>query len=35
MKIDVEGFEMEVIEGGINTVKSANKIIIETHSKRL
>ena len=35
IKIDVEGFEMEVLEGGISTVKSANTVIIETHSKGL
>ena len=35
IKIDVEGFEIEVIKGGLNTVKNAKAIIIETHSKNL
>lgn len=35
VKIDVEGFEMEVLKGGLNVIKNANTIIIETHSKDL
>ncbi len=35
IKIDVEGFEIEVIKGGLNTFKNAKAIIIETHSKNL
>lgn len=35
IKIDVEGFEIEVIKGGFNTIKNAKTIIIETHSKNL
>ena len=34
MKIDVEGFELDVLEGGVETIKKYHpKIIIETHSK--
>ena len=35
IKIDVEGFEIEVLKGGLNTIKNAKTIIIETHSKNL
>jgi FkbM family methyltransferase len=36
LKIDVEGFELDVIEGAINTIKKYKpKIIIETHSREL
>ena len=36
LKIDVEGFEMEVLEGAIKTIKKYHpKIIIETHSRAL
>lgn len=35
LKIDVEGFEMEVLKGGLNTVKTAMIVIVETHSKEL
>jgi len=36
LKIDVEGYEAEVIEGAIETIKSNHpKIILETHSKDL
>lgn len=36
VKIDVEGYEMEVLAGGLNTIKSnLPKIIIETHSAEL
>lgn len=36
MKIDVEGFELDVLEGAIETIKKYHpKIIIETHSKEL
>ena len=36
MKIDVEGFELDVLEGGVETIKKYHpKIIIETHSKEL
>jgi FkbM family methyltransferase len=36
VKIDVEGFEMEVLKGAIDTIKTFHpKIIIETHSKEL
>ena len=35
IKIDVEGFEVEVLKGGLNTIKNAKTIIIETHSKDL
>ena len=36
MKIDVEGFELDVLEGAVETIKKYHpKIIIETHSKEL
>lgn len=35
IKIDVEGFETEVLKGGLNTINNAKSIIIETHSKDL
>ncbi len=36
MKIDVEGFELEVLEGAVKTIKRYHpKIIIETHSRDL
>ena len=36
MKIDVEGFELEVLEGAVETIKKYHpKIIIETHSRGL
>ncbi len=36
MKIDVEGFELEVLDGAIKTIKKYHpKIIIETHSRAL
>ncbi len=36
LKIDVEGFEMDVLEGGKETIKKYKpKIIIETHSSDL
>lgn len=35
IKIDVEGFETEVLKGGLKTIKNAKTIIIETHSKKL
>jgi FkbM family methyltransferase len=35
IKIDVEGSETEVLKGGLNTIKNAKTIIIETHSKNL
>ena len=35
IKIDVEGFEAEVLRGGSNTINNAKCIIIETHSKSL
>ncbi len=36
LKIDVEGFEIEVLEGTIKTIKKYHpKIIIETHSRAL
>ena len=36
LKIDVEGFELEVLEGSVNTIKKYHpKIIIETHSRAL
>ena len=36
MKIDVEGFELDVLEGAVETIKKFHpKIIIETHSKEL
>ena len=36
IKIDVEGFEMHVLESAINTIKKYKpKIIIETHNYRL
>ncbi|MGC8691602.1 MAG: FkbM family methyltransferase [Thermoplasmata archaeon] len=36
LKIDVEGFECDVVEGAINTIsKHKPKIIIETHGSRL
>ena len=36
IKIDVEGFEMSVLKGGINMIKKFKpKLIIETHSEKL
>ena len=35
IKIDVEGFETEVLKGGLNTINKAKYIIIETHSRAL
>ena len=36
MKVDVEGYEMEVFEGGIETLRAAHpRIIVETHSRDL
>ena len=36
LKIDVEGFEMEVLKGAENTIRQFKpRIIIETHSKEL
>ena len=36
LKIDIEGFEIEVLEGTIKTIKKYHpKIIIETHSRAL
>ena len=36
LKIDVEGFELEVLEGSVNTIKKYHpRIIIETHSRAL
>jgi FkbM family methyltransferase len=35
IKIDVEGFETEVLRGGLNTINNAKDIIIETHSNVL
>ena len=35
IKIDVEGFEVEVLNGGLNTLNESKNIIIETHSKIL
>ena len=36
LKIDVEGFELDVLNGAINTIKQFHpKIIIETHSSKL
>ena len=36
IKIDVEGFELDVLEGAVETIKDYHpKIIIETHSKEL
>ncbi len=36
LKVDVEGFEYEVLNGAINTIKKFKpKIIIETHNKEL
>ena len=36
LKIDVEGFEFEVIQGAENTIRSLKpRIILETHSKEL
>lgn len=35
IKIDVEGFEVAVLKGGLETIKKAKTIIIETHSKKL
>ena len=36
LKIDVEEFELEVLEGAIKTIKKYHpKIIIETHSRAL
>ena len=29
LKIDVEGYELEVLRGGVSTLKKTNKIIIE------
>ena len=36
LKIDVEGFELDVLDGAIKTIKNTDpKIIIETHSRAL
>ena len=36
MKIDVEGFEMDVLKGAIKTIKTHHpKIILEVHTKAL
>lgn len=36
MKVDVEGFEVDVLQGSLKTIqKYKPKIIIETHSKKL
>ena len=35
IKIDVEGFEVEVLRGGLSTINNAKNILIETHSKSL
>ena len=36
LKIDVEGFEMDVLKGSVNTLKTSRpKLIIETHSSKL
>ena len=35
IKIDVQGFEMEVIKGGLKTIKQADIIIIETTFEEL
>lgn len=32
LKIDVEGFELEVLKGAINTLKSKPKVILEVHN---
>jgi hypothetical protein len=35
VKIDTEGFEIDVMTGGLNTLSNANTVIVETHSKFL
>lgn len=35
IKIDVEGFETEVLRGGLKTINNIKDIIIETHNKTL
>ena len=35
MKLDVEGFEIEVLQGSAETLKSRPKVIVEVHSKEL
>jgi hypothetical protein len=36
LKIDVEGFEYDVLNGAVNTIRRLKpKIILETHSKEL
>jgi FkbM family methyltransferase len=35
IKVDVEGFEMDVLKGGLNTLSKTKRVIIETHNKFL
>jgi len=34
LKIDVEGFEREVAEGGMETMRRARRIMIEVHDRK-